>query len=66
MNRNHSLLNWVGLCALVVILFGLVRISGAGNDNAVMDMARSSHSNSGLELTLLHTNDTWGYLNRCG
>jgi len=58
-NRDGSFLNWLGLgflALLVVVLVALSRDAQPATEAERTD----------FHLTVLHTNDTWGYLLPCG
>jgi hypothetical protein len=105
MNHRRSLLNWLGLGAILLLIAALIHISGGKQPDATKTDERSQQvsfdasspilaiESSPLEsplrppvptaspqvaqatppldgtnpsLTILHTNDTWGYLTPCG
>jgi 2',3'-cyclic-nucleotide 2'-phosphodiesterase (5'-nucleotidase family) len=52
-----------GLTLAVVLLAGCIPLPAP---NALSPLAPSPDAKAGIHLTIVHSNDTWGYLTPCG
>lgn len=65
---RRDLLLGTGAFALfaLVSLSLLVVLNTSGTGQSPLRLARLASGEASIEVTLLHTNDTWGYLTACG
>jgi hypothetical protein len=59
------LLSLGGLLVFVLIGLGVIAASDPGG-SGLSFLSQAPKARSALEMTLLHTNDTWGYIETCG
>jgi len=58
---------WAALVLLVAAMGGLLWIGGPSGLWTILSTGRVSAAASGpLDLTVIHTNDTWGFVFGCG
>jgi hypothetical protein len=68
MKQKKSIQNWLGLAVLALVVIALVWQSGSKRplDEPTPAPTPTLTRRTGVRLTVLHTNDTWGYLLPCG
>ena len=62
---RELLLGLAGLAVFVVIGLGAIAASDPGGSGLTF-LSKAPVAQAPLEMTLLHTNDTWGYIETCG
>ena len=63
--KRDLLLGLGGLVLFILIGLGAIAFSDPGG-TGLLFLTRGPKADAPIDLTVLHTNDTWGYLSTCG
>ena len=65
--RRDLLLGVGGFVLFILLSAGLLTVfSSSGSGWTLFERAKVFATRASIEITLIHTNDTWGYLEPCG
>ena len=63
---SRSIPKWVPWAGMGLVVVTLVLLAAVGPTRLLSLLTPSYHADKPLSLTILNTNDTWGYVYPCG